>query len=290
MKHISPTTMMAFNAQLQKEAAFSSIIKGIGRAGSYMKQHPTFRRAVNLGIRGLEGRYGRQVGLGAGVGAITGGLTAEEGEGLSGALKGGLIGGGVMGGRILATGAGREALKKSTGKFLQRQRHSLTGGGPKTVEEAQRLGIVRMPAEGLKGKALERAKKLQKLDEAAFRSGYTSVPGIVKGLATRPRDVLRSGWQRGGLMGKGLAGLGTYETGKSLLEKPEPGGPGRLQKALGSAAGTVGWLTAPPAMLGGMLMGTGAGMLGRQVGRLGDVGVQAVRRQTAPQSTQLVRR
>lgn len=272
--------------RLLKEAGLLSQVGGAIRrgAGAFAK-HP-FRSGVDLAQSGLAGRYGRQMMLGAGVGGV-GGAALDEENRLRGALLGAAGGATLAGGRALATKGGREAAKKS----LKRTGYTLTGRGGKsgtpTVEEAKKMGLLKQPARGefmsrgaasggLKPTAKEKKKYVKALkqyreESRAFRGGLMTVPGVAHGLATSPLKTLKSGWRRSGMLGKGFAGLGAYETGKGLIETPEPGGPGRAEKALRGAGSTVGWLVAPGGMLAGQAVGGGAGMLAGQVGKGVDV-------------------
>lgn len=154
--------------------------------------------------------------------------------------------------------------------FGQRQLYSLTGRGVKDIEHARKLGIVpkveQFSSAGMTARQAAKAKKkwlkakgARELQEKAFEKGYLHAPGALKGLVTSPVETLRSGWQRGGIMGKGFAGLGAYETGKAAITPTEPGGPGKAERMARAAGSTIGWLAAPPTLIGGMLMGEGLG-------------------------------
>lgn len=240
--------LLGFRDQLQKEAAVGD---WLGR---------TFR-----------GHYARQLGLGAGLGAVGGGALGavrpveEDVPGgrlqriVSGARTGALAGLGIAGGRALATKGGREAL----GRAAKKQVYELTGKGVPTVEEAQRLKILG---------ATPTASEL-----SAFHSGEHTLPGVVHGMLTSPWQTMKSGWGRAGWVGKGFAGLGAVGAVKGALEKPEEGGPGRAEKALRGAGETVGWLVAPAGILAGQLVGSGAGAVAGRLGRSIDTAAGAVR-------------
>jgi hypothetical protein len=242
--------MAGFVAELSKTG-------GVGQVGKWLSQNV---------IKNYGGRMGASAALGAGVGAAT----AKPGERLKGALGGAAGGAALGGGTILATKAGRQALKKGTESFGRRQLYSITGKGIKGQDEAFKYGLLKKPGENLKGRALEKAKRQLALRQDAFGKGYLHAPGIAKGLVKNPGDVLKSSWKRQDLMGKGFVGLGGYQTAKGIAETPEPGGPGRLQKGLEGVGQTVGWLVAPQTLIGGSLVGVGGGYAGRQVGRLGE--------------------
>jgi hypothetical protein len=77
-------------------------------------------------------------------------------------------------------------------------------------------------------------------------------------------------------MGKLFAGMGAVEAGKGLIQKPEEGGPGRLEKGLRGAGSALGWMVAPTTLLGGQIVGMGGGYLGGQAGKLGDMAARKV--------------
>lgn len=288
MKHITPYHMVGFNDELQKEAGRAwDAAKAVGR---FVRSRPA--KAVGALSREMKGRYGRQVFLGAGLGAGSGALVAdpdEPGSRLRGAIKGGLIGGGLAGGAVLSSKAGRQAASKGIGNFYQRQRYSLTGKGlggtdAERLSKARKIGLVekmdpkKFSAKdyGGAGKAARaRAKEEARiaLQEDALRKGYMSAPGVIHGMLTRPGDVMKSGWKRGGTMGKLFAGMGAVEAGKGIIQKPEEGGPGRLEKGLRGAGSALGWMVAPTTLLGGQIIGMGGGYLGGKAGQLGDKAV-----------------
>lgn len=279
MRHITPAHMMGFTDELGKEAGIGDYLK---RARGFLQKNQTLGKAIGYGSKELKGRYGRQVGVGAALGAAGGAAVADpdqEGGRVRGALKGALLGGGIAGGRVLATQAGRTAAKKGAGNLLQRQRYSLTGRGlgdtpVEQMAKAREIGLVGKATEGMSDKALKALKD----QEHAFSKGYMSVPGVAHAMMSKDApDLMRSAWRRAGWMGKGFAGLGAYQTGKGLIEKPEEGGPGRLQKGLRGLGSTVGWMVAPGSLLAGQIVGEGMGRVGGAVGKVGDIGIQAAR-------------
>lgn len=280
MRHISgqQTTALVDELNLMKEAGVLSQMGGALRRGfrGFVK-HPWSRAGVEAAQSGLAGQYGRQMVVGAGLGGI-GGAALDEENRLRGALVGAGLGGGLMGARALATKGGREAAKKG----VKRQLYYLTGKGAPDVEEAKRLGILKKPtrAEFIDPKKIRtpedkrkylKALKSYREESRAFRKGLLTVPGAAHGLITSPVQTLKSGWRRGGLMGKGFAGLGAYETARGFADKPEPGGPGRFEKGMRGLGSTVGWLVAPPAMIAGQVVGGGAGALAGQLGKGVDI-------------------
>jgi hypothetical protein len=321
MRHITPRHMISFTDELQKEAGIPGAALGALRATRKFFRTGAGHTAALIN-RELTGKYGRQVATSAGIGAVGGAAVADPEEGLSGrfsgAVKGGLLGAGLGTGRVLATGAGRKAARKGLSNFYQRQKYTLTGKGlgktdAEKLNKAREIGLIGRHdptqfAEGtidvrkfgknpkkarilaqkerLKMQAGARADKARiRAEERALREGYLSAPGTLHGLLSNPADVLKSGWNRGGGLGKAFAGYGAYETGKGLLEKPEEGGPGRLEKGLRGAGSAVGWMVAPGTLLGGQMIGMGGSSLGGKLGRLGDRAVSRFRRpaQVAPQ-------
>jgi hypothetical protein len=201
----------------------------------------------------LGGYAGRAL-IGAGAGAGLGVATAAEGEGLQGGIRGALLGGTLGVGSKLVTKSGRH----DVANFARRQRYGVTGGGlkDKTVGSAKKIGLLE--------------SKASLADREAFHKGYQNIPGVLRGLATNPGDVLRSGWKRGGTLGKVFTGLGAVDAARSLAMKPEEGGPGRFERALGSGIGSLGYLAAPTGIVPSMLMGGAAGVIGSRAGRLVD--------------------
>jgi hypothetical protein len=251
--------------------------------------------------KNLAGRYGRQMMLGAGVGGVGNVLrhrftdTPEERQ-QSGPvgqfLRGGLVGAGVAGGRILATKAGRQAAQTRLSNLYQKERYGLTGKGlGKTPQEelakAQELGLVsKAPtAESVLGydtgpmlphesAALRRATSGHQREVAAFGEGYGSAPGFVHGLLSRPghtlRETLGRKWQHGSGLDKLFMGHGAYSAARGMLEKPEEGGPGRLEKGLGGLGQSMAFAAGPSGLVASSLLGGVGHKLGRGVGRLGD--------------------
>jgi hypothetical protein len=234
-------------------------------------------------------------------------MASDDDKKLRGAIIGGLTGGGLTGGAILSTKAGRKAFKNSAGKMYQRQLYGVTGKFGKNVgsSEAEQLahakkiglvpkkvnpsseqfarlkegpsvferakaGVLGRGAEGSRAKAIRKAQEFQHAQQRAFSKGHMSVPGVVHGLMTNPKSVIKGSWKRGGTAGKVFAGLGAYETGKGLIEKPKEGGPGRLESGLRGAGSTLGWMVAPHTILAGQMVGSAGGYLGGKVGKLGD--------------------
>jgi len=282
MNYITAYHMQGFVAELEKQ----------GGVGDFLKSH-------------LAGRYGRQLALGAGLGAVGGAVTGDEENWKGRALKGALLGGGVAGGRILATKAGREAARQGLSRFGERQLYSLTGkgyGGRNIdVSEARKLGILKTPnfeqisdkpgmldrlTAKVTGKPAQspflREAKRHAAETEAFEKGFHNIPGVLHGALTRPGELLSSGWQRGGRMGKAFAigGLGSAAYG--MTKKPEEGGPGRLENALRSAGSTLGYMVAPGGMLASSIVAGMGSKAGGMAGKAGDVAGRLVSRGEAP--------
>lgn len=291
MKHITHRHMIGFTNELQKDAGvFSGARSALRSTRNFMRSGAG--RTVALAGRELKGAYGKQMMYGAGAGAVGGAAIADpnqQGGRLKGALMGAGVGAGIAGGRILATGKGRSAARKGFGDFYQRQRYAVTGKGlgktdAERLKKARDIGLVdtykpaKVGTTPLSAQQVKAEKGRILTQEDALQKGYMSAPGTVHGLLTRPGDVIKSGWRRGGKTGKVFAGLGAYETGKGLIEKPEEGGPGRLEKGLRGAGSALGWLVAPTTLAGGQIIGMGGGALGSGVGKLGDKVVRRARR------------
>lgn len=286
MRHITAGHMIGFNDELQKEAGKASEL--LRKAHSFVRSRAM--KHMGMGARELRGQYGSRMMVGAGLGAAGGAVLAdpdERGSRFRSAIKGGLIGGGLAGGTILATKKGREAATKGLSNFYERQKYSLTGKGlgdteRQKLKRAREIGLISEYNPKLHdmstpkaAKAAKAAKERVKWDEEALRDNLLSAPGVAHGMLTHPIKTIKSGWKRGGALGKGFAALGAYETGRGLIDKPEPGGPGRMEKSLRGAGNAVGWLVAPTTLLGGQIVGMGGGELGGHVGRYGDKAVSA---------------
>lgn len=245
--------MVAFAEVLQKQAGLANVLQ----------------RATST--------YGRQMALGAGAGALVGAGTADEGHRFSRALKGGLAGGALAGGRILTTQPGRVAAKKSLGNFFERQRYGVTGRGV-DLPKAYEIGLLQkanpQAFENVGGKltakgqaAFDKALSRQALQEDAFHKGYHTVPGVLHGALSNPKDLVRSSWNRMDGVNKALAGLGAAQAASGFLTPPQEGGPGRMEKGLRGLGTAAGFLVAPQGLLAGQLVGEGGGAIGRHIGK-----------------------
>lgn len=191
-----------------------------------------------------------RAGAGAAVGAGTGALLNPE-DRARGALMGAGIGAGAGYGAVLATKAGRQKAKEGLKRFFKAQYHGVTGRG-------------KMPrAPGLKGKELAEA-------QAAEKAGLTSIPGMVKGLVTKPRATLGEAWRQSGKMGKAMGALDVATGVPRIFDPTTQEGTG--EKALGTLGSAGGYfLGGRMPFLGSMLFAAGTGALGKRLGRGIDV-------------------
>jgi len=142
MTAISPRSMLAFVDELQKT---SGVLDTLGRAAT---------STAGILRPALAGRYGRQLLVGAGLGAggnilqhkVRGDLDQQRGGVLGAGLRGAAAGGAVAGGRILATSEGRKRARQAASNFYERELYGLTGKGrgdaPMDLAKAERVGIV----------------------------------------------------------------------------------------------------------------------------------------------------
>lgn len=252
MISINPAQLVSFASSLEKDAGIATGVRALARRYAPRGIYPAAQAA-------LTGTYSRQLASGAAAGAGMGLAGAEEGEGLKRMLQGAALGAGAVGGRALATKAGREAAGKGLRRFGTRQKYFFTGRGlgkgkTPSTRKAKEVGVL--------------PKKPSKHDIEALKKGHYSIPGVAKGLVTKPGETIKGGWRRSGKLGKAFAGLGAYETGRAAFGKHDPRGPSRTSRVLGAGASTLGWVVAPPGMLAATAMGEGAGAVGRGVGRL----------------------
>lgn len=127
-----------------------------------------------------------RAGIGAALGGAAGALTATPEDRQGGAIRGAALG--AMGGAAapLVTRAGRQKFKEGLKRFYKAQIHSVTGRGT-------------LPASpGLSPAELASHQK-------AHQAGLTSIPGVVKGLASNPKSTLAQAWKGSGLMGQAFA-------------------------------------------------------------------------------------
>ena len=279
MTDLTPQHMSAFVDQLQKEAGgFTGMTKSLW--GNHM-----------------AGRYGRQLLGGAGIGAGIGALQANPDDRLRGAIRGAAIGGGLTGGAQLLTHGGRAALADTASKTWERARYQATGRGlskggygvrtlsdgkPGSISEyrnARRLGLVSAPPKltaevrnnpELLAKALpghEKALARHQLERESLSKGWMSVPGAAHGMLTEPGKMVSNAWGRLATPWKVLTGVGALGVGKEAITPTQPGGPGRAERTLGTAASTLGYLVAPPGLAASYVGGEAVGKAGSKIGK-----------------------
>jgi hypothetical protein len=175
------------------------------------------------------------------VGAISGGGEGEPEEVAarkkSRIIKGALIGAAGGYASPLLTSSGRQRALAGAKNFYARERHGLLGG--------------QAPAS---------------MDAGAVQSGATSIPGVLKGLVTKPGELLRGGWEQGGRWGKALT-LGSAAMGVHDVMDPEAPG-GKAEKAgrlIGDVGGNLVGSRLP--LVGGLLFSTATGAVGKHLGR-----------------------
>jgi hypothetical protein len=182
------------------------------------------------------------------VGAGTGAATAGEGNRLQGALLGAGIGAGGGYAAPLVTRAGRRRALEGVKHIGRKAKHEVTGRGPAPIRK------------GLSQKEVARHR-------AADKAGLTSIPGVLKGVATRPLSTLKSSWQHAGGLGKAMA-IGDLALGAPhIMDKATQ--EGTAEKTLGTLGTAGGYLLGGRmGLLGSMALGSGMGFLGSRAGRL----------------------
>lgn len=217
----------------------------------------------------LKGRYGWQMLAGAGAGAGIGAATDKE-DRLRGMSRGALGGAALTGLGHLATSGGRAAAKNSVSTFGQRLKYQATGSGPArgSVRKAKKIGVLgQNPSEA---------------DLLAHREGWNTIPGMAKGLATKPGKLISNSWNRLDTPGKVLTGLTAADVGYQAAHPSQPGEPGRAERALGAGMGSLGYMVAPAGIIPSLAVGSLATTAGGKTGRLIDRGIAAARPTTAP--------
>lgn len=190
--------------------------------------------------------------LAGGAAGAAGGALASPEDRLRGALLGGALGAG--GGYVapLLTRAGRKKAWEHTKYLGSKTKHELTGVGKAPIDPS------------LKGRAKKKA--LKELGDVQ-RLGLTSIPGTVKGMATKPLQTLKGAWQHAGWPGKAMAGVDIATGVPHIMDPTTQEGVG--EKALGTLGSTTGYLLGGRmGMLGSSVLGGGLGYLGGRVGRL----------------------
>jgi len=215
-----------------------------------INQLVAFKQELNklAGIGSYVSSFGGRALIGAGLGAAAGARMSEEGNRFRGGMKGALLGGTVGLGSKLVTRAGRQEAATGLKSFGNAQRYALTGTGPGNVLPAGASPAV----------------------QESFAKGYETIPGLAKGIATKPLEVLKSGWKKQETLGKVFTGLSAVDAGKQMTTATEEGGPGKAERVLGSLGSSAGYLVGPAGFIPGMVAGSAGGFLGKKSGKLLD--------------------
>jgi hypothetical protein len=184
---------------------------------------------------------------GGAVGAGAGALANPE-DRLRGALSGGLLGAGAGYAAPLLTSSGRRRAGQALKHKLRKTKYEITGRGKAPISPTA---------------TKQEAQEIRKLE----RSGLLSVPGAVKGLATRPLQTMKGAWQHSGGLGKAMA-VGDVAMGvPHVLDSSTQEGVG--EKALGTLGSSAGYLLGGRmGLLGSSILGGGLGYLGGKVGKV----------------------
>lgn len=269
---------------LEKQAVAGAIGRGVSSFARRAGTAAADGGALRTGLAGA--------GIGAAGGAVSG-AGSDEGAArgaLRGALLGGVAGAGTgavarsaQNARLLnpnLTGTQTAAqvvrnMGQGVKDFGERQVHGLTGLRKSQVREAvqrraakaqdiQRARYNRDMSRATSGAQQTKARKaldsanssaLKKRDTelAAIDAGITSIPGIAKGLVTRPGETARAMWQRstgGTRMGAGMAvGLPVAFTAPELLKGDESATGG---KSIGQKLTNVGTAVGAGVATGGL--------------------------------------
>jgi hypothetical protein len=125
-------------------------------------------------------------------------------------------------------------------------------------------------------KELKAAKKGLDASEKATAMGLTSLPGYAKAVAKNPVKAISAGvgeqWHGSGPVGKALMfGFPGVTIGKELVTKSEPGGPGRVERAVKNV-GDLAYTMGPVPIAGQIAAAGGLGAIGKRVSkRIGKV-------------------
>lgn len=230
--------LAAFADELEKDAAAPQLLQQIKqRIGSV----PQLAQKV----------WGHGAGralTGAAVGAGAGAITAPPEERSRRMLLGGLLGAGAGYASPLLTAAGRAKAKEHAGYLGAKAKHEITGRGAAPVKP------------GASGKELAELRR-------AEASGLTSIPGVVKGMATHPLQTLKQSWKQTDNLGKVLAVGDVGLSVPHVMDQTTEAGTG--EKVLGTTGRAAGYLLGGKmGLLGSTALGTGMGYLGGHAGRL----------------------
>lgn len=258
-------------------------------AGKAFKDPAAIRQGLREGLTGEAAqRWAGRLGTSAVTGTAGGALAASqapEGD-KQRAFLGGAIGGAALGlipGQFV-TGAGRRQAER----FATRQLHSVTGYMPTTA--AQRAaGVSRFSTKGwdpesyvnalesmgvYTGKGVDpskfgegligRARKyMAESAQESARRGYTSVPGVVRGLMGPDRA------RAAGRMVTSGGALGTGMIAMSVPGLPQAYREGGAEGLGGAVGENVGWaLGGAVPITGSLLLGSGLKRVGEGIGRV----------------------
>lgn len=283
----------AFIDEMRKVAGIGSSIKHM------MKQQANTARNIGEATAG-SGRW-LGTGLGAGVGAVGGAATADPDERVGGALRGALLGGVAgLGAGQLATRQGRGQTKRFGQRQLHgmtgyvprtaQQKAQGVGFAGKGLTSEQRVKALKGIGMDVgssvpnKQKAIQEALNEQTITKnlpqkwrnrlagaevagiearrRAAEQGLTSIPGVLKGLATRPIDTLKTGFIAQGPTGMALATVPTAMMVPGAIRgegfgSEEYGGKGGVGKFIGENLGYTALGAAPiaPMIAGAALAG-----------------------------------
>jgi hypothetical protein len=182
--------------------------------------------AVGGALRWLGKNTLVRTGIGGVVGGGIGAATSDDKE--KGFARGALAG--ALGGLAspLAWKQGRRAFAEGAKKWGKAQWSGLTGKGAKSADD--------------------------------------SIPGVVKGLATKPIETVRKGWNRGGTMSKALTGLAVASEVPNIANKNTE--EGYAEKGLGALTRNAAFIAGSRLpIIPSLLLSSGAGALGGTVGR-----------------------
>jgi hypothetical protein len=315
--------MDAYDVFYEEVTKSAATARALTRAARWLTDSPARTALVGAGV-------------GAAQGALTAGDEGVGSAALRGGLRGAAVGGAAGGlgrayrdTRLLnpalsggaAVGETAKRLGESVKRFGQRQLHGLTGAytddaariGLRSTGEAERrmhLEILRAGDKNRHGELSDKAiKKLVnrhrdlrewgQTGDAALNAGITSLPGVAKGLATKPvttakalgRNMLDGGGTGGAAMALGVP-LAIAAPDLARGDESVVGGRSMRQKIVGAGSGIAGGvLTAGmplvPNLVGGVAVDAAASrILGGSKKRLAraqqEAGQQAIIGAVAP--------
>lgn len=304
------------------DALVDELAKLAGIGSSLSRLGPKVQQAKSGLSAASRGRLAGAA-IGAGLGGVAGGATDKEnqtGGALRGAVMGGLAG---LGAGQLSTGAGRQQVKRfgqrqlhgMTG-YMPRTSQQRAGGigwagkGMSTDDRIKSLesigvNVGKKVAPGGKAEAVQKAmdsqsivkslpkgvrRRLAQADVAsseaqryAAETGLTSLPGVAKGLVTRPLKTMKAGFVSQGPTGMALAAVPAAMAVPSMAKGEGAGegysGPGGVGKFVGENIGytALGAVPFAPMVAGAALAGKAGevihkGVQGRKAGTVAPQG------------------